>query len=225
VRAKYHPLRRTAGTSLLFFFFSAQLLLSYEMPLDPHSVREGYFLGQRNDESLARFLSAYSVHLPLPEKGPWAEEIQLLTPYAQVVDISRRHTTGYSAQQAAQNYKDRGDLIELRVRIELTNTYGPIESRPAPKGSGVPNGIAPRPTDFWKDFQIQLVQSERDIEPLDTYGEPIFNRDSRGSGSLAGAQVWLVYDANDVASSDATVIVTAPIGQKYSATFALAKLR
>ena len=112
----------------LFLFATA---VAYEVPLDPHSVRDAYFLGQRNDEKTARFLDAYVKHLPPPEKGPDISEIQLLTPYAQVVELSRQKTVGYSAQQAEQDYRERGDRIRVRVRIEFTATYGLAEVQKA----------------------------------------------------------------------------------------------
>src|SRR5439155_22632986 len=37
--------------------------------------------------------------------------------------LSRQHTVGYSAQQATQEYRDRGDVFRLRVRVFFTDTY------------------------------------------------------------------------------------------------------
>src|SRR5215472_5211332 len=88
-----------------------QPVLAYEAPLEPNAVREAYFLGQRNDDARAKFFAAYVKHFALPQKGPYVSEIELLTPYAQVVDVSRQHTAGYSAQQAAEDYKKRGNMI------------------------------------------------------------------------------------------------------------------
>ena len=47
---------------------------AYEVPLTERSVREAYFLGQRRDEKMGRFLAEYAKHLPLPEKGPHVAE-------------------------------------------------------------------------------------------------------------------------------------------------------
>ena len=203
----------------------SQALLAYDAPLESRSVREGYFLGQRNDEKLAKFLASYQKHLPLPEKGPYISEIELLTPYAQVVDVSRQRTAGYSAQQAEEDYKKRGDTILVHVRIELTPTYGEVGSSPPTKDSGAKRGVTLRPEDFWKDFQFRLSQGGETIEPLNIYGEPIFSLSRGGSGGLAGAQVWVEYDARDVGSSEAVAEVVAPDGLKIAAKFDLAKLR
>jgi hypothetical protein len=216
---------RTSAGFLASVCLISQALLAYDAPLESRSVREAYFLGQRNDEKLGKFLESYQKHLPLPEKGPYISEIELLTPYAQVVDVSRQRTMGYSAQQAEEDYKKRGDIIQLRVRIELTPTYGEVESSPPTKDSGAKRGVALRPEDFWKDFQFRLSQGGETIEPLDIYGEPIFNSSRGGSGGLAGAQVWVEYDARDVGSSETVVEVVTPDGVKIAAKFDLDKLR
>jgi hypothetical protein len=216
---------RTSAGFLASACLISQALLAYDLPLDSHSVREAYFLGQRNDEKLGKFMESYRKHLPLPEKGPYISELEVLTPYAQVVDLSRQRTVGYSAQQAAEDYKKRGDTIQLRVRIEFTPTYGEVESPPPSKESGAKRGATLRPEDFWRDFRFRLSQGGETIEPLDVYGEPIFNLSRGGSGGLAGAQVWIEYDARDVGSSETAVEVVTPDGVKIAANFDLEKLR
>ena len=91
--------------------------------LSDEAVREAYFLGQRNDEKTARFLETYRRHLSMPQSGLYISEIEFFTPYAETVDLSRQRTFGYSAQQAAQEYRDRGDVFRLRVRVFFTDTY------------------------------------------------------------------------------------------------------
>jgi hypothetical protein len=217
---------RTSAGFLASACLISQTLLAYEVPLESRSVREGYFLGQRNDEKRAKFLESYRKHLPLPEKGPYISEIELLTPYAQVVDVSRQRTMGYSAQQAEEDYKKRGDTILVHVRIEFTPSYGAIESPPPTRDSRAGPGLPIRRDDFWKDFQIRLSQGGRTIESIYTYGEPVFIRSSgAGWGGLAGAQVWVEYEARDVGSSETVVEVVTPDGVKIAAKFGLDKLR
>jgi len=191
-------------------------LWAYDAPLQPAAIRDAYFLGQRSDGARETFLAAYVKRFPLPEKGPYVSEIELLTPYAQVVSVSAQHTVGYSAQQAAEDYKNRGDLIQVRVRIELTPTYGAIAPKEKNRG-----GIPLRTEDFWKSFQITLRQSNGSIGPLRTRSEPIYLE----SGALAGTQVWLSYDTKDVASAKTTVEVEPPEGGKVRAKFDLDRLR
>src|ERR1700687_2338239 len=217
----------------LAVFFAAALLASqtafaYETPLESHSIRDAYFLGQRGDEKLARFFDPYTKHLPPPQKGPYISEIKLLTPYAQVVDISRQRTAGYSAQQAEQDYKNRGDSIRVYVRIEFTATYGFLQAVEAANHAAREQRLAWQPYDFWRDFQFILAQ---DANPADPPGA---QSDSAGGGSqpagriidameadasaiygddgLVGSLVWLDYDAKDVTSDSVSFEVITPPG-------------
>jgi len=115
-------------------------------------------------------------------------------------------------------------MIQVRVRIELTPTYGEIESRP-PHDPRAKQGIPLRQGGFWKNFKFRLLQKGRRIEPFETYGEPIYLRSGIGSGGLAGAQVWLYYEAQDVASAAAIVEVIPPDGTKITAEFDLERLK
>src|SRR5438067_13689777 len=120
-------MRRTPTSS--FISALAAILLVWQSSavfganLSDEAVREAYFLGQRNDEKTARFLETYRRHLSMPKSGLYVSEIELFTPYAEAVDLSRQRTFGYSAQQAAQEYRDRGDVFRLRVRVFFTDTY------------------------------------------------------------------------------------------------------
>jgi hypothetical protein len=221
---------RAATRSVGFFaivFLASLAALAYEVPLDSHSIREAYFLGQRNDEKMSRFLDAYVKHLPLPRKGPYVSEVRLLTPYAQVVDLSRQRTTGYSAQQAEQDYHDRGDTILVLVRIELTPTYGLADARSSAEHSGAAVGYALRPEDFWKDFKIGLSQNDKWIDPLDIHGEPTYSPLNAGASGrvMDGALVYLEFNASDIASGGVSVEVFTPDDQHVVATFDLEKLR
>jgi hypothetical protein len=205
------------------FFAISHALVAYEMPLEPHSIREAYFLGQRNDEKMAKVLELYTRHLPLPEKGPYISEIKLLTPYAQVVDVSRQRTVGYSAQQAEQDYRERGDTIVVFVRIEFTATYSYLQAVASANRVAAEEGITLQTQDFWKDFRLGLSQHNSWVEPFYQQGEPFYTREY--GGGLAGAVVWLEYNAHDVASAEASVEVFAPGGEHRVAKFDLEKLK
>lgn len=204
---------------------------SYDAQLSDTAVREAYFLGQRRDEKMAAFFSPYVQHFSLPEKGPYISEIELLTPYAQIVDVSRMNSAGYSAQQALIEYRERGDTVLLRIRIELTVTYPVTQSVPSPVARDNNQAIRPRPNDFWRDFRFGLSQNDHWIEPQSMRGEPIYGGEG-GSGSsrqLLGAYVYLLFDAQDVASGLAQAEVFAPDSvrnpQHVITTFDLAHLR
>src|SRR5260370_31050618 len=85
---------------------AAALLLSpssfaFDTPLSEQAVREAYFLGQRRDESLARFLDKYTRVLPPPKTGPHISAVTFFTPFDLVPQLSSEHSTGYNAQQHA----------------------------------------------------------------------------------------------------------------------------
>lgn len=207
----------------------APLLLSrvvsaYEAPLESRSVREAYFLGQRNDEATRKLLSAYLQALALPQKGAHIAEIELLTPYAQAVKISQGRTTGdYSAQQAEQEYSSRGDLIEVRVLILFTNTYSLTVDSADNRGR---KSVAFRSVHFWKDFRFELRQEDGEIAPAYMDAVPQYSNNLYGWESvLSGAAVYLQYNARKIKSLPAKMRVLTPDGQQVSAAFDLGKLR
>jgi hypothetical protein len=196
---------------------------AFTTPLSDQAVREAYFLGQRTDQKIVDFFNDYAHHLAFPKTGPYISEIQVLTPYAQVVELSHQNTAGYSAQQAWKDYQDRGDLIRVRVRIEFTPTYNAIASQQKSKSSTGGDSFIPRALDFWrdKDFDYVLRQDEKTIEPRSVDGQPLYSED----GTFVGAYVWLTYPAEEVDSSNTDVEVFAPGDQHVVTSFDLASLR
>src|SRR4029077_15080910 len=95
---------------------------AYEHPLNSSAIRNAYFLGSSNSESV-KFISEYKETLPLPKTGPHIAEMEARTPFAQVVVNSREHSVGYSAQYAEQDYKKHPDTVQVRVQIRATATY------------------------------------------------------------------------------------------------------
>lgn len=208
--------RPVSAAVLAFGLLVAEATLAFDIRLSPEAIREAYFLGQRHDQTGAEFLSKYVKHLPMPKSGPYISEIEVQTPYAQVVGRSWRvGTAGYSAQQAEQEYRERGDLIIVRVLIRLTRSYPLLSGQ---------HGTVLRSGDFWKGFLIELTQKGETIRPLDTRGEPYWLL-GRNSSVLDGAQVWVEFDAANVESGPAKVEVATPDGQRVTAEFDLAKLR
>lgn len=207
------------------------LNFAYEVPLESRSVREAYFLGQRNDEKTDAFLEMYARHFTMPPQGPYISEIRLLTPYAQAVDISRHKTVGYSAQQAQAEYKTRGNSLFARVRIDFTPTYNYVTNVKPAKNDGSQPNIAPRTEDFWKDFRFLLTQNGEPLRYRNVSAEPQYGlqealpNGTSFPGTLVGAYVNLDYDARDVPSRKTQVEVFTPDGQHIVATFDLAALR
>jgi hypothetical protein len=209
---------------------AAALLLSpssfaFDTPLSDQAVREAYFLGQRRDEKTAQFLDKYRRHLPVPESGPWISTVEFFTPFAEAVELSRQRSSGYSAQDAAQDYRKNGDRLRLTITIEFTNSYGELSQVKTSQRSGSPNGFSVRPSNFWKDFTYRLFDGDDLVEPLEMHGSPTF-RTVDDSTIMTGAQIVLVYDAQKLSSSsDAAVVVDFPDYPQVVALFDLTTLR
>ncbi len=186
---------------------------AYERPVTSHSIREAYFLGRGRDEKTAAFLAHYLRRLPLPKTGPHVAEIEIRTPYQQVVLRALQAPEGYSSLKAEQDYRLQPDRALVRVRINLTPTYSPSAFASSPKGF--------RPADFWRDFSIRLIQGEQQFQPHKVTGRQLYSF----RGSLVGADVELEFDASQVHSAPATVEVLTPHGQRVKVEFDLEKLR
>ncbi|MGA8105001.1 MAG: hypothetical protein WB869_22795 [Candidatus Acidiferrales bacterium] len=183
-----------------------QLALAYDHPLSDGAVREAYFIGQNTDRANT-FLSQYAQALPVPHGGAHVAEIELSTPYAQVVEISAQHTPDYSAQQAALDYRKRGDFIVVRVKILFTPTYT--------GGSD----------DFWRHVSVGLVQKKH-MAATSVDGQPLYTADRDGDNPvLIGANVFVQFSVDGVESNYVQVEVVPPEGLWVHATFDLSNLR
>jgi len=209
------------------FLLSPQNLPAVEFPLSDIAVRDAYFLGERNDQKTLEFLKLYTRTFPLPDKGPYISEIHLLTPYAQVVSDSSRHSVGYSAQQADADYHGRGDTLLLQIRIELTPTYTYDDAARTADDTASERDRQLYPEDFWQAFQFKLSQDDKPFEPRAVSADPIEGAASpsdRGP-TLRGAFVSLEFEAQPFEPGFAQVEVIAPTGQQVRAKFDLSKLR
>ncbi len=203
---------------------SAQISLAYEHPLDSHSIREAYFLGRSSDGKAAKFLAQYVKQPALPKSGPHIAEIELRTPYKQVVLRAGQVPGSYSAQQAEQDYRDRPDLIIVRVRINLTPTYPALIADPS-RGKGQ---VGERPDDFWRDFKIRIVQGS-EVRPKGITGRALFQSGLSGprvfGDVMLGAEVLLEFDAAQIRSEPLKIQVLTPDGQSVEVEFDLKELR
>jgi hypothetical protein len=198
---------------------------SFDTPLSDQAVREAYFLGQRRDESLARFLDKYSRHLPPPKTGPYISSITFFTPFALAAQLSSQHSSGYSAQQAALDHRGQEETVKIVVQILLTDSYPAYIPRPTGSRSGSPTDFAPRPYNFWKDFQIQIFTANKTLEPFSSSGEPDYICSENGGCTLIGATLQFEFLAESFASDSATIQIDPPEGDPVSVDFSLNSLR
>jgi hypothetical protein len=202
---------------------------AYDAQLTPTQLHEAWTLGQRNDQATSEFLAPYAKQTNSDsENGPHIAEVEVLTPFAQVVDRSREHNGGnYSEQQAAQEYKQHGNTVLVRVRLMLPSAFPKQESGPA---SAPPPTTeqkqAMRPENFWHNFQFHLKQGAKTLTPTSVSNKPIYSSPSKNAPSvLDGATVWLEYAAKTVASEPAIFEIVTPDSKTTTTTFYLQDLR
>jgi hypothetical protein len=197
---------------------------AFHFPLSSEAVREAYFLGQRRDDSMARCLDTYARHLAAPKTGPYISSIQFLTPFAQLIRHSSEHSLGYSAQQAEQDHHGDKETVEISVEILLTNTYGAFLTDPAPARPSSPYTYRLRSAGFWSDFQVQVFEGDKIIEPSSYNGKPNYLC-SEGGCTLSGATILLDFPAAAFDSDSVTIEVTPPEGEPVATDFDLTHLR
>ncbi|HVH71115.1 MAG TPA: hypothetical protein VNB49_08415 [Candidatus Dormibacteraeota bacterium] len=211
---------RSGLAILVTALLTTSVASAFDAPLSDEAVREAYFLGQRRDDVTARCLETYRRYFPVSKSGPHVFVVELLTPYAQAVEASRRSGANYSAQQARLDYQVRGDSLRVGVHVRYTSTYGP----------GVPYSPnkVPGQTGTWKDFQVRLTLNGKLLESrsLRYEGTRMGTGGGKGGGSRpTGFIVWQEYPAPNPSSADATVEVDTPDGQHVVASFDLTALR
>lgn len=209
---------------LLSVLLVSPALFAFSSPLSDEAIREAYFLGQRRDESTARFLAKYKQHLATPKTGPYIASLELLTPFARAVLRSSQQTVGYSAQQAEQEYRDREESVAMNIEVLLTASYGPILAHPTGTRSGSPIGYTLRSPDFWREIPVQLTVGDKIVKPTQFSGEPTYMCGEDGC-ALTGAVLRMEFPAGVFSSESATVRVTPPEGPEVFVDFDLAALR
>src|SRR6266436_10046433 len=120
---------RVLPALLLSFLLTSPALFAFNSPLSDEAIREAYFLGQRRDESTARFLAKYKQPLAAPKTGPHIASVELLTPFARAVLRSSQQTMGYSAQQAEAEYREKEETIAMTIEVLMTDYYGQMIAR------------------------------------------------------------------------------------------------
>jgi len=199
---------------------------AYESPFDARALHDAWQLGQRNDQETGNFLAQYLKKISGGENDPYTAEVEILTPYAQVVDRSRQKTTSYTEEQAALDYRQHGNTILINIVIMLPAAYPTTgkDSRTTNPPAG--NSRVVRPENFWQNFQFNLTQHGKVIPARSISKKSIDSSATKGTpAALDGANVWLEFDAEDVTSEETIVEVVTPEAKTISATFDLKKLR
>jgi hypothetical protein len=220
MRSPRQPFIALVSAGLLFAASSFAL----DTPLSDQAVREAYFLGQRRDETMTSFLNKYTKFLPSPKTGPNIASVTFLTPFALMVQESSQHAAGYSAQQAALDHRHQPEVLKIVIQILFTQTYASVIPRPTGSRSGSPIGFQLRPSDFWRDFKIQIYDRDSLMQTDPPTGDPLYVCDD-SSCVLTGANVTFELLADAFTTDTAGIDITPPTGDPVSVDFDLDHLR
>lgn len=206
---------------------SARFLAAYQTSLVPPAIHEAYVLGRRNDHTTAEFMSRYISACSPPEQSCFVTQIELLTPFAQVVDASQHNAnTEYSEQQALEDYRKRGDKVIILITLVSPTAYKAAQVNSQETREQEKMNASLRPENFWKSFRFSFKQRGRLIATRSIRSSPIYSSPSKDKPAvLDGATVSLEYDAKDIASAEGTVEVLTPESKTISANFDLKALR
>ena len=221
---------RTPKFAVLVFCLVPLSLGAYELQLTADAIHEAYVLGQRNDKATGDFLASYVTQITERQDGAHIAEIELLTPYAQIVDQSRQKTaSGYSESQAADDYKRHGNTLKVNIVIMLPAAYpkaAETTAAPTPPPATGPEKSAIRPENFWQNFKFTLKQHGKTVPSRGISNQPIHSTATNNAPAvLDGENVWLEFDVKDIASEETTVEVATPDAKLIKAIFDLKKLR
>ena len=218
-------LTRPLLVSLLSFALCSSPLYAFNTPLSDQAIREAYFLGQRHDGTYPRMLGKYIKNLPPPKSGPYISSVTFLTPFIQAVQYSDGFIGNYSAQQALLDHRDQEEFVEIYVDIQFTSTYGAFIPAPASWRSTSRPTFVPRPSDFWRDFHLQILDGDRALSPYDDHGHANYNCVDWYPCFMVGATLYFALPAEDFRSDTATIQVVPPEGDPVSVDFDLTRLR
>jgi hypothetical protein len=198
---------------------------AFDVPLSDEAVRDAYFLGQRHDGTFPAILGKYVRNLPLPKSGPYISSVTFLTPFIQLVEHSDAYIGNYSAQKALLEHRGQEEFVLIFVEIQVTDTYGRLIPPPPNWRSRSPDAWVPRPSDFWRDFHVQIYNAAQPLTPYDFHGHPTFGCARRGPCILTGATLEFDFRADSFTSDSATIQVIPPEGDPVSVDFDLIHLR
>src|SRR5205807_9716863 len=161
--------------------------------------------------------------LPPPKSGPYISSVELSTPFLQMIEYSSRQSN-YNAQQAALDYHRFGkEIVRVVVEIRLTQSYGQFVATTNSQ-SDATSALVPRPHDFWKQFKVQVYNSEGPLSPSASRGHANSSC-GRAGCALIGATIELEFPATAFASDSATIEADPPEGDRVSVDFDLSSIR
>jgi hypothetical protein len=188
---------------------------AFTYPLSSTDIRDAYFIGRRNDEFTSNFLLQYTRHFNPPTSGPDIADIQVETPFTQIVQYSSQ-MANYDAPTAVQDFQDRPLKVYVHVFV-YEDTASLINKA---------NPVNPLYHNIWEDYGVKLIQ-DKAVKPLEVTGGFIFP--TCGDGCLTpapiGAHIDLTFSSEQIDAAPATITVEGPDDVHAEATFDFSTLR
>lgn len=186
---------------------------TYHYPLHSEAIRDAYFLGERNNFQTTDCLLQYIHRFTEPQTGRYyISQIEISTPYQQIVLRGQRDTPGDSELQTETDLQTQPQKFVVRVQVDLNGTYA----------DQVRRSVAP-PPDFSRQVSIRVAQ-QRDIMPLSTTYSAIYTNMGR-TAVFVGWLFELQFDPAKITSAPLRISIKTPDGQVQEAEFDMAKIQ
>jgi hypothetical protein len=220
-----HSVARSGAAVITALVMLTQPIFAFQSPMSDESVREAYFLGQRHDGSLERLFEKSTRRFALPKYGAYVSSIMFITPFLGAAQLSGGYVGNYSAQQAELDHRQAGkEIVKITVEIQLTESYGQFIA-PAKANSRSGSVLILRPSDFWKDFRVQIFSGDQALSNSVYHGSSNYSCGDYGSCILTGATLTFEFPADAFSGDSASVTVNPPEGEPVTADFNLEQLR
>ena len=194
--------------TLASLLIAAPAFAGYEYPLQSPEIRNAYFLGERNNQQTVEFLGAYTKRWTQTQPERYiVSEIDVLTPYVQIVQRGMREAPGDSEVQTETDLQAH----PLHFLVKASVFFNPAYAGTTPAGvEGQGSGHS---------FSAKLSQSH-DIAPLRTTIDPIY-----GEHGPSGIMITVEVDPAKIKSAPMHITVHTPDGKSISTDFDLTQLK
>ncbi|MHB8484983.1 MAG: hypothetical protein ACYDCM_04500 [Candidatus Acidiferrales bacterium] len=202
-----------AVVAALFLALQTAAAQTYHYPLHSEAIRDAYFLGERNNFQTTDCLLQYIHRFTGPQAGRYyISQIEVSTPYQQIVLRGQRDTPGDSVMQAETDLQARPLKFIVRVRLEWNGSYA----------DRVRTSVA-RP-DLSRGVSIQVIQ-EHEIAPLKVSHQALYSSMGRSGSIFVGVLFELQFDPAKIDSAPLRISVKTPDGHAEEAEFDMAKIQ
>ena len=185
---------------------------TYHYPLHSEAIRDAYFLGERNNFQTTDCLLQYIHRFTGAQAGRYyISQVDISTPYQQIVLRGQRDTPGDSALQAETDLREHPLKLIARVQVEWN--------------AANPDGTSQLvPPDLSHDVSIHVSQ-EREITPLKTTHQGMYRSSGHNGSVFIGWLFELQFDPAKITSAPLRIFVKTPDGQVQEAEFDMAKIQ